>query len=336
VLAFIVTLVVSSAACTMSIDGDPEPELEDARSLGNPGRPMAEIARSGNGDLFGIDSAGDIYRYRQAARTWQLLGGWATAIAADAWNRPWVIGGGSTIWFGDTAGNWQLLPGSATSLGAGAGEVFASGWGVYRWNGSSGAWDDWGASGMKRVAVDPWGLPWGSGHDGTIWRHRGGWEQLPGGALDIAVTRTGGTAYVVGGDWQIYRSGVSEGGFYWEPTGRFGTRVTGGSNGRHYDYIDLAGNVQTAGRGRPEDEGWIYDPGSDSYWMPRPAGGCPDLGLVCHDQQLHNGCAPHIHSYLVDEVYTDSGILCIASKAYTECRDDLISCEEWEEEDPTP
>jgi hypothetical protein len=331
-------LVTALTACiASSVDGgEPAPELDDARSLGNPGRPMAEIARSGNGDLFGIDTAGSIYRYRQTDRFWQQLGGWASAITADAWNRPWVIGGNSTIWYGDTAGNWQLLPGSATSLGAGGAEVFASGWGVFRWNGSRGAWDDWGAGGMSRVAGDPWGMPWTVGHNGTIWRVRGSWEQLPGAGRDIAVTRTGGTAYVVGSDWQIYRSGLSEGGFYWEGTGRFGTRVAGGSNSRHFDYIDFAGNVHTAGRGRPEDEGWIYDPGDDSYWMPRPAGGCPELGPVCHDQHLHDGCAPHVHYYLVEEQWTANGVICVARKVFTECRSDLFSCEEWEEDDPSP
>jgi len=331
--ALLVLSLFASTACTTSVGDDPEPGLESTRSLGNPGRPMTEIARSAQGDLFGIDNAGAIYRYRQASHTWQSLGGWASAITADAWNRPWVIGGNSTIWYGDVAGNWQQLPGSATSLGAGGAEVWASGWGVFRWNGSRGAWDDWGAGGMKRVAGDQWGLPWTVGHNQTIWRHRGTWEQLPGAGLDIAVTHTGGTAYVVGNDWQIYRSGVGEGGFFWEPTGRFGTRVAGGSNARHFDYIDFAGNVHTAGRGRPEDEGWIYDPGSDTYWMPRPAGGCPELGPVCHDQHTHDGCSPHVHTYLVDEEWTASGVICVARKVFTECRSDLLSCDEWEEDE---
>jgi kumamolisin len=134
---------------------------------------------------------------------------------------------------------WQQVPGAASDVAvAGDGTLWAvgvvvqdeGGFGVYRWSGQE--WDGPEVSAVRIAA--------GAGGDvavvdarGRVQRRAaaGGWEQLPGQAVDVAVD-SDGTVLVVGGDARLGGWGVARWtGGDWEQLDAAGVRISAGPAG---------------------------------------------------------------------------------------------------------
>jgi kumamolisin len=133
---------------------------------------------------------------------------------------------------------WQQVAGAASDVAVGAdGTLWAvgvvmqdeGGFGVYRWNGDE--WEGPETSGV-RLAAGPEGVVVVVDARGGL-QHRGagGWEPLPGQAVDAAVDSEG-TVFVVGGQprlggWDVARWTGDD----WEQLGAAGVRIAAGPAG---------------------------------------------------------------------------------------------------------
>ena len=140
---------------------------------------------------------------------WDSVNGGAVRIAVAPNGEPWVVNNAGNIFRStDGKGGWQQLPGVATDIGVGSD---GSAW-IIGTSGSNPAGNGIDTEG-NRIAVAPDGSPWMVNNAGKIFRStdgKGGWQQLPGVATDIAVGSNGlgwiiGTNPVPGGfgifDW---------------------------------------------------------------------------------------------------------------------------------------
>jgi hypothetical protein len=134
-------------------------------------------------------------------------------------------------------GAWQGMSGAAYDVGVGASgaawvigtDPAYGGYGIYHWTGSS-----WvrGSGAGTRIAVDPAGVPWVVNVYGDIYRQvSGGWQQVPGQAMDIAIGSDGSiwmiaTNETLGGFGIYYFTGSG-----WQPIDGGGTRIAAGPNG---------------------------------------------------------------------------------------------------------
>jgi Tectonin domain len=110
-----------------------------------------------------------------------------------------------------TLSQYTKMPGNAFDIGIGGGVRWVVGinpvgggnYGIYKWNGSN--WENVPGSGV-RIAVGPRGNPWVVSADGLIYvRNNNQWNKtidLPGGALDIAVSKAG--TFAIGKDYNLY------------------------------------------------------------------------------------------------------------------------------------
>lgn len=175
----------------------------------------------GGGQVFviGTDPLGGgygIFRWngRDVGDAWERLPGAATNISVDDTGSPWVVNDQNGI-FRWNGADWTQMPGAATDIAAAGGEVFVTGtdrvgggYSIHRWSRRRRAWEriDGGA---VRVAVDRSGRPWVVNDQGQIFsRSRGEWTRHTGAARDIG--SGGGQVYVigtnaVGGGYGIFR-----------------------------------------------------------------------------------------------------------------------------------
>jgi hypothetical protein len=105
------------------------------------------------------------------------------------------------------AAAWEQLPGGATDIGFGGGKAWIVGknFDIRYFTGQRWKTIEGGAVG---ITVDSAGNPWVVNTDGEIFRYRGGWQKLPGNAIDIAAG--GNSVWVIGsgqvpGGYSIHR-----------------------------------------------------------------------------------------------------------------------------------
>lgn len=210
----------------------------------------------GGGQVFviGTDALGGgygIFRWngRTIGEVWDRMPGAATNIAVDSGGAPWVVNdrGGIFRW---TGSDWTQLPGAATDIGAAGGEVYVvgtnrvnGGYGIFRWNGRRQSWESI-PGGAVRVAVHRSGQPWVVNDQGQIFsRSNGVWNRLSGAARDIGCG--GGEIYVigvdpVGGGFGIHRH-AGRGAGAWVAVQGGGVRISVDDGGRPWVVNDEGG-----------------------------------------------------------------------------------------------
>ena len=241
-------------ACDTAV-GDPEveSELDESELLAAadfdwyPGR-LLDVGYgldfNGEGYLWGIGLDNGIYWHPEGwyGTDWTRMPGAGHRISVSGQGNAWVIGTDNRTY--GWQGGWALLPGAGFDVGGGGGATHVIGTdnGLYRWNGVD--WFEPLGGWATQVATDPWGLAWVIGGGGGIHRWVGDrFQQYPGAALDIGITKSDGQVLVVGTDYQIYSLELNElGQEYWNPLGVYGYKVEGGSMRGHFFYID--GNNQ--------------------------------------------------------------------------------------------
>jgi hypothetical protein len=177
---------------------------------------------------------------------------------------------------------WEQLPGTATDIGAnGAGDAWIigtnpvyGGYGVYKWNGSSG-WSPSDGGGV-RIAVEASGIPWLVNDAGNIFRRNsssvgtGGWTQKPGTANDIGIGSDGsvwivGTNAVAGG-YGIYKWDASSSS--WVQSNGGAVRIAVDATGVPW-VVNDAGNIYVRSTSSATSGFWAQIP-----YLP-PGNGCP-------------------------------------------------------------
>lgn len=190
----------------------------------------------------------------------------------------WGINSSSVPAFDHRAGysvpTWQRLNGSAYDIGVGAnGDVWVigtdlepGGFGIYNIGGSAGFSVDGGAI---RIDVDPEGNPWIINDEDNIYRWiQGGWQRLPGEALDVGIGADGSV-------WVASYEGI----YFWDGQGWIdfggsGSRIDVGPDGRPW-VVGFSDRIYTL-----VDNNWQRLPGSagdigvgsdGSVWVVAPA-----------------------------------------------------------------
>jgi len=116
-----------------------------------------------------------IYRWDEPHQNWANIAGGAVRVAVAADGTPWVVNDIGVIFRGDGTGAWGVMPGRAREIAIGGADVVwcigtnpvPGGYGIYRWNGTG--WDPV-PGGAVRIAVDRTGAAWVVNDGGTIFR----------------------------------------------------------------------------------------------------------------------------------------------------------------------
>ena len=129
---------------------------------------------------------------------WIPVAGGALRVSVASDGLPWVVNSSGGI-FERWGNRWIHLPGLARDIGNGGdGSIWVigttavtGGYTIYRWAAGTGGWQQIPGSGV-RIAVDPAGNAWVVRSSGTIFRHdRSGWHQVAGCARDIGAANSG-------------------------------------------------------------------------------------------------------------------------------------------------
>jgi hypothetical protein len=193
-----------------------------------------------------------IYRWngRTSGAAWDNVPGSATDITVDDSGNPWVVTAQGTVfeWLG---GRFEGVAGRASDIGAGGGQVYVigtnaspGGYGIYRYAGG-GRWTQL-PGGAVRIAVDRTGAPWVVNDQGNIFVLKGNsWEQVAGRARDIGCG--GGEVFAVGtntvpGGASIYRLQTQSGTRTWRQVNGGAIRIAVDAQGTPW-VVNEAGHL---------------------------------------------------------------------------------------------
>lgn len=165
----------------------------------------------GCGDVGGGNSG----VFRRGAGGWEQHATSATRISVSNLNLPWVVKADGSIERKLRDDTWESLPGCAIDVAVGRATPFEErdeawvigcgvepgGRGIYHWNGSG--WDQV-PGGAVRIAIGPGVRPWIVNESNEIFRYTvaGDWELLPGRATDIGAD--GSYVWIAGVDGEAY------------------------------------------------------------------------------------------------------------------------------------
>jgi len=140
---------------------------------------VAVGSRGGEPNVWGLNAQGDIFRYQNGS--WQQVPGNLSQVSAGASGSVWGVNSAGQIWRWNGNGAWEQIAGGLVQVSAGAPDHV---WGVnsagqiWRWNGS--AWDQI-SGGLKQISVGASGDVWGVNDAGQIWqRSNDTWVQVEG------------------------------------------------------------------------------------------------------------------------------------------------------------
>ena len=170
------------ALCCLAVAAANSPAMAQTVMTNQPTTRVAgllkEISAGGDGSIWGINSASQIYRWNASGATWTQMPGAALKIAVASDGAAWVVNSTGQIfrWNSGTQ-SFAAMPGGANTVGAGGdGSVYVVGGTpatatanntVYKWNGAS--WDATTGQAVQ-VAADSQGVAWVVTTANKVWR----------------------------------------------------------------------------------------------------------------------------------------------------------------------
>jgi virginiamycin B lyase len=170
---------------------------------------LSDISVASDGTVWGVNSAGDIYKYVGGTAPWKPVPGALKVVAVGAAANTWGLNAAGDIYkyVGGSTG-WEKIAGVLSDISvASDGTV----WGVnragdiYKYAGGTAGWQQVPGA-LKTVAVGSATNIWGVNSAGGIYKYAGGsvgWEKIPGVLSDISVA-SDGTVWGVNSSGDIF------------------------------------------------------------------------------------------------------------------------------------
>jgi Putative peptidoglycan binding domain/Matrixin len=147
-----------------------------------------------------------VWKWNPSGGFWRATDGGGVRVAVEKSGIPWIVTSKREIFRRTTTdptvpNAWQLMPGRATDIGIGdnnevwitSDTPFGDGFQVFKFNKSTMQWIPTDGGGV-RISVNQFGAPWVVTNKNQIFRRSdnsttaGGWQLIPGGLTDLAVT----------------------------------------------------------------------------------------------------------------------------------------------------
>jgi hypothetical protein len=151
----------------------------------------SDIGIGPQGHMWATSLDGRVFQFGPSGWQDRQMSGFGVRLTVDFEGNAWVVRSNNSIrrW---TGSSWQTVSGLARDLGnGGGGQIWrASTTGVvYRWNFSTGAWNNMGGADVIRIDAEVGGVAWVVQSDGDVWRWNGGvsWTEMGGQAQDIGL-----------------------------------------------------------------------------------------------------------------------------------------------------
>jgi len=203
-----------------------------------------DIGVGRNGAVWATATNGNIFRWNGTG--WDNIVGGASRVAVDAEGAAWVVNDYGDIYkYDNTTRYWELKPGNAKDIGIGGdgsvwiigSNVVQGGYDVYKWDWTTSNWRNV-QGGAVKIAVEPSGNAWIVNNTGNVLRYNGSsWEQKPGSVKDIGVGANG-SIWCTGTDGAIYKWNVSN----WQLQSGGATEISVGPDGNVW-VVNVGGEV---------------------------------------------------------------------------------------------
>ena len=154
---------------------------------------LTQIAVGSAGNVWGLNSAGQIFRFNPQTQNWQQISGLLTQIAVASDGTVWGINSAQEIYrFDPQIQSWDHIPGLLTQIAVGSAGVV---WGInsaqqiFRFDSGTQGWDQIPGL-LAHIAVAADGSVWGLNAQQEIFRfdpQTRGWDWIPGLLTHIAV-----------------------------------------------------------------------------------------------------------------------------------------------------
>lgn len=227
---------------------------------------VSEIQVGGNGSVFAINSAQQIYSFNTQTQTWVQIPGALVQLSVGADGLMCGANATHQVWCYDSAnGTWNQLSGAAlTQVTVGYTNVI---WGlnatgqIYRYHPGTGGWDLIPGA-LAQIAIGPDGSVWGINSANSVYHfnpRKQAWDQIPGALLTQIAVGYGGVVWGVNAQGQIYQFSTATQNFTLIPG--IATQLSVGRDGTVW--VAHAGQYAC----------YRYDPSAQGSWdtFPTPA-----------------------------------------------------------------
>ena len=183
--------------------------LEPNRFEQAPGS-LVQVSVGGDGSVWGINSAGELYYFEPVGQTWVHAPGTLDQVVVGASGAVWGLNAAGEVFrWNASAQTWSQMPGQLAHIAVG---VDGDTWGlnganaIYHWNPAANTWVNVPGE-LSQLAVGFDGAVWGINAGGAVYRYDVGsqsFAQIPGAILAQIAVGNDGAVWGLNGE-SIYR-----------------------------------------------------------------------------------------------------------------------------------